>query len=552
MAMSDLQSKMETDRGQEFSTLTGEIVDSHAAPMVEFAEPSSGSLDHPSIPPSELHHNPEEEGVESGFSRRWLTLGAAAIALVGGGWFFLSRPSEHHAAVEAQTVPPIQVSTQTVTPQAIGGTESLTGTVEPVEVVTTTSRVMGQIISLPVKEGDRVKAGQVLAKIDVKDINAQRSQAQAAITQAQAGVTVAQAAETQAIAGEAQVAAQLNQAEAQLQQAQAQVRQTQAQLQQAQAQYRNAIAQKQSVQVELANAQLTQKRQVMLRQEGAIGQASLDAANTQVAVLQSRVEQAIAGIDQARQGVEQARSGIAQAQAGVNQAQAGIKRAQAAQSQAQAQVQQARAAINQARAQVEQARANKSQVTANLDYGTVTAPFNGVVTRKHTEVGAMAGAGQPIVTLENTTKQRFSVDVPESYISQIKQGDLVKIRLDPIKQVINGKVDRLIPAANPNSHSFNIKIALSSSGLISGMFGRLEIPGTTRQGISVPTTALIRRGQLEGVYAIDADNRALLRWVKTGKVHNGYVEIVSGLSSGDRVITSNLSQLQDGQAVNTM
>ena len=547
--MSNLQSGTETRRVEELSTLTGEIMDDRTAPLVKQNGETAGTLDLPAIPEKAEDESIDELIPAQKFPPKWLTIGAAALVAVGGGWFLLNRPAGH-PVVETSTNPPISVSTQVAAIQAIAGTQTLTGTVEPIEVVTTTSRVMGQIISLPVKEGDRVKAGQILAKIDVKDIDAQRNQATAAITQAQAGVTIAQAAQTQAIAGASQVAAQLNQAEAQLQQAQAQVQQAQAQRQQAQAQHRNAIAQKQSVQVELINAQLTQKRRVMLQKEGAIGQSSLDEANTQVAVLQSRVQQATASIDQASQGVSQATAGIAQAQAGINQAKAGITRSRAALAQAQAQIKQAAAGVNQARAQVQQAEASKSQVTANLDYGIITAPFNGVVTRKHTEVGAMAGAGQSIVTVENTAKQRFSVDVPESSTSQFKQGDRVTIRLDSIQQVINGTVDRLIPTANSNSHSFNIKISLpSNTALMSGMFGRLELPGTLRQGITIPSTALMRRGQLEGVYVMGSNNKATLRWVKTGKAQNNNVEITSGLSSGDRIITTNLPQLSDGQTV---
>jgi selenocysteine lyase/cysteine desulfurase/multidrug efflux pump subunit AcrA (membrane-fusion protein) len=408
-------------------------------------------------------------------------LGALSIALAGSGWLYLNRLAKDQTLETSTTTPPIPVATQTINERAVAGTQTLTGTVEPVEVVTTTSRVVGQIISLPVKEGDRVKKGQVLAKIDVKDLNAQQNQSTAAITQA--------------IAGENQALAQLNQAQAEL---------------------RNSIAEKQSVQVELTHAQLTQKRRIMLQKEGAIGQDSLDEANTQVAVLTSQLQQAT--------------SGIAQAEAGISRF---------------------RAAQAQARAQVKQAEASKSQATANLDYGVVTAPFNGVVTRRHTEVGAMAGTGQPIVTMENTAKQRFSVDVPESSLSQVKRGDLVAIRIDSIDRVIKGTVDRLNPAANANSHSFNVKIALpTTSTLMSGMFGRLTIAGTPRQGIRIPSSALIRRGQLEGVYVI-SNNQAILRWVKTGKTQNDIVEVISGLESGDRIITSNLSQLKDGQLVSS-
>jgi RND family efflux transporter MFP subunit len=442
--------------------------------------------------------NPVEAstGLATWLPNKWVAIGTTAIACVGGGWFYLNRSSAD--SIIAAKTPPLSVSTQVVTNRQVAGTQTLTGTIEPIEVVTTTSRVTGQIISLPVKEGDRVKAGQVLAKIDVKDLNAQQNQSTAAITQA--------------LASEGQAVAQITQA--------------QAQRQQIQAQYRNAIAQKQSVQVELTNALLTQKRRVMLQQAGAIGQSSLDEINTQVSVLQTRLQQSDATIEQTKAEVAQATAGIARSQA-----------AQAV-----------------ARAQVKQAEASKSQVTANLNYGIVTAPFAGVITRKHTEVGAMAGTGQSIVTLENTSKQRFSVDVPESSLSQIKPGNPVTISFDSVRQVMNGTVDRVIPTANPNSHSFNVKIALppTTSTLISGMFGRLALPVTLRQGIGIPSTALIRRGQLEGVYIVGKNHQAILRWVKTGKTQQQTVEVVSGLGSGDRIVTSNLAQLQDGQLVSSI
>ena len=82
-----------------------------------------------------------------------------------------------------------------------------------------------------------------------------------------------------------------------------------------------------------------------------------------------------------------------------------------------------------------------------------------------------------------------------------------------------------------------------------GMFGRLELPRSSRQGIAIPVSILIRRGQLVGVYVVDANHQAILRWVKTGKVQDERVEITSGLTEGDRIITSNLSQLNDGQEV---
>jgi multidrug resistance efflux pump len=194
----------------------------------------------------------------------------------------------------------------------------LTGTVEPMETVTLTSRVMVHIRQLTVQEGDRVSTGETLAVIDVADIQAQGSQALAGVNMAQANYQTAQA--------------RLQEARAQLLEAEA----------------------------ELADARLEQKRMRMLQREGAVSQQLLDKANTRVQMTQARIQQI--------------KAGIAQSQSSMNQAQA----------------------------QVKQAQAQVNQVSANLNYGTIVAPFDGVITRKHTEVGAMAGAGQPLLTLESS------------------------------------------------------------------------------------------------------------------------------------------------------
>lgn len=441
---------------------------------------------------------------------KWIAVAIliGSIALGGVAWFSLVRHSSESIPPETATTQPINVETKFVTKKSISDLRLLTGTIEPVETVTVTSRVMGQIKNLSVEEGDRVKAGQVIARIDVKDIQAQRDSAQAGIVQAHAGTIVAQAAQNQALSLASQAIAQSSQAEARKRQAEAQL---------------------DEAQVSLADARLNQRRMKMLRSEGVVSQSQLDEANTRVATIETRIQQAKALIEQTNREIDRAEAGVKQAEAGVEQARAGV---------------------TQSLSQLDRAKAEKEQTLANLDYGTVTAPFDGVVTRKHTEVGAMAGSGQPLVTLESTNRLRFSVEVPESLIAQVRQGDIVKVRLDAIDRALDGSIRQIIPSANPNSRSFTIKIALeNSANLIPGMFGRLELPDGNKETITIPIEALLRRGQLEGVYLVGVDRQAELRWVKTGKTSDGLVEIVSGLVTGDRIITSNLEKLSDGQPI---
>ena len=458
------------------------------------------------------------------FPRRWLRNGLVATAIglatAGGAWFYFGRQVAAPIATKSSP-PPLSVSTLVATSQAIVSRQTVTGTVEPGEVVTTTSRVAGQITSLPVKAGDRVNAGQVLAKIDDRDLTAREHQAAAAIAQAISGVNTAQSALTQAVASQTQLVAQIDRSRS-LQQ-------------QAQAQYRQASAQKKSVQSELNNARLTQQRLVTLQSAGAIGRSNLDAINTDVAILKSHLQQSTETISQAK--------------ADIAQASASIIRLQASQAQAHALVNQSIAIVSQAQAQVRRAEAGKSQAIANLRNGIVTAPFSGVVTYTYARVGAIASTGQSLVTVENTARQRFSIDVPESARWQIKPGTLARIGIEGIPTLIQGRVERVMPSANPNSQNFTAKIALPpTTSLRSGMLGRLTLEGVVHQGIKIPAAAIVRRGQQAGVYVVDVNARALFRWVR-GTTQDGIAEIVSGLSSGDRVVTSSLERIQDGQSV---
>jgi HlyD family secretion protein len=209
--------------------------------------------------------------------------------------------------------------------------------------VTLRSRVRGRILRLPVEAGDRVQPDQLLAEIDVDDIQAQQRQAESGVAQARTAVSVARSARSAA-------QSQLNQARASRQEALGQLTEAQAQLEQ---------------------ARVDQQRFTYLEAEGAVPQSRLDDVNTQVNTLEARVEQIQSAIAQADSAIGAAQAQVAQSDDEVNRA---------------------RERVNQAQAQVQQAR-------ANLDYGLVRAPFAGVVTQQHSEVGTLAGPGQPVVTL---------------------------------------------------------------------------------------------------------------------------------------------------------
>jgi len=166
----------------------------------------------------------------------------------------------------------------------------------------------------------------------------------------------------------------------------------------------------------------------------------------------------------------------------------------------------------------------------------------------------MAAPGTALLKVENPDRLQLEISVPEENLRFVQVGQPVQVRIDAVNQTLNARIEQIVPAADPNSRSFLVKIPLNNSGrLISGMFGRIALPlGEKQETILIPSNALIQRGQLQGVYVVntnDTHSTAVLRWVKTGQQRDGEVEIVSGLMEGDRIITSNINQLSDGQPV---
>ena len=184
-----------------------------------------------------------------------------------------------------------------------------------------------------------------------------------------------------------------------------------------------------------------------------------------------------------------------------------------------------------------------------LAYTKVIAPFDGVITRKHAEVGDLAAPGKPLLEMEDPRSLRLEADVPEAAISSIVSGAKLPVRIAGLTSELTATVSEIAPTADPNSRTFLVKCELpAGSGARAGQFGRLSVPLGTTTALRVPASALTQRGQLEMVFAI-VNNRAQMRLVKSGKRVGDEVELLSGVTKGDQVATENTGSLQDGQPV---
>jgi RND family efflux transporter MFP subunit len=205
-----------------------------------------------------------------------------------------------------------------------------------------------------------------------------------------------------------------------------------------------------------------------------------------------------------------------------------------------------------AAAGLKMAEAGLTELKVHLSYLSITAPSDGTVARKMIEEGDMANPGMPLISLESTGAMKVVAHLGEKDVSSVKLGDLVNIDVTSLDDaVFEGPLDKIIQAANPGSRTYDIEVILPDPDprLKSGMFARVSVPVGTRQAVLVPKSAVIKRGQLTGVWIVRADGIAHLRWVRLGRPIGDSLEILSGLAGDETVVLSTQQPLTEGDRV---
>jgi RND family efflux transporter MFP subunit len=184
-----------------------------------------------------------------------------------------------------------------------------------------------------------------------------------------------------------------------------------------------------------------------------------------------------------------------------------------------------------------------------LQYTGITAPFDGVVTRKLVEVGDLATPGKPLLEMENSSLLRFECEIPEALLDRVNMGSELPVRVDAAGAELNGKISEIAPSASAGSRTFLVKLDLpAAEKLRAGQFGRVRVPVRERPALLVAESAVVRRGQIESVFVVE-EGKARLRLVKSGRQMNGKIEILSGLSGGESVVVRDAHLLTDGVSV---
>ena len=382
------------------------------------------------------------------------------------------RGKDEAAAEKAPTVTGVKL--QTVRAAPVDDLYEATGTVRSRTTSVLSSKVMGTVRAVHVREGDRVRAGQVLVEIDDRDLAAGLRKAQAGLREAENALDEVERAI--AAAQSATAAAEANQ----------------------------------------ALAASTFARYRALRERRSVSQQEFDE-------VQARYKAATAEAERAGQMLASLR-----------------------------------AKKNQVLARIDQARADIAAAQVTVGYARVVAPINGIVTDKHAEVGMLAVPGAPLVTVEDDAHYRLEVTVEESSVGKIHPGDPAQVVIDAFgDRELTGRVAEIVPAADPASRSYTVKIDLPMEGgkdgtpslLRSGLYGRARFTVGQKQTLLIPQRAIVHRGQLIGVYVLDESNIARLRLIKTGKPYGERIEVIAGLSEGERIVVEKVGAISDGTRI---
>lgn len=219
--------------------------------------------------------------------------------------------------------------------------------------------------------------------------------------------------------------------------------------------------------------------------------------------------------------------------------------------QAKAALAQAEAMIEAARSRVQQSEAAVSQASLAQRDAQVIAPYDGQVVARMVDEGDLAAPGTPLLTIEQEGLFCADLLLPERYIQSVSVGTAVKVSVPALGDLeASGHVGRIVPAADAQSRSFEVKVAMPQGlDLKSGMFARVFIPVGGTGGLLVPAAAVVTEGQLTGLFIVDEKQIARFRLVRTGKTYGDRVEIISGLMEGQRYIPALPASIKDGMTV---
>jgi RND family efflux transporter MFP subunit len=197
---------------------------------------------------------------------------------------------------------------------------------------------------------------------------------------------------------------------------------------------------------------------------------------------------------------------------------------------------QATAELASAQAGLEASTARLEQAQEQLEYTQIRAPYSGIVTHRHVELGEIASPGQPVMSGISLEELRVIVDVPQSVIPAVRQGAAARVYL-PDGNVIKTAQITVFPFADMGSNTFKVRVDLpeETRALFPGMYVKTGFVVGERSELAIPKQAVVQRSEVTAVYTVTEDDHVHFRQVRLGRTLNGTVVVLSGLSEGERV-----------------
>jgi HlyD family secretion protein len=499
------------------------------------------------------------------FDKRIIGLIAALTAAAVGAGCGSQGPGSGGGAgaAKAAAPPPVPVFVSRVKTGDIDATIPVVGNLQTLFDVDLSPTTAGKLVSVFVREGDRVTKGEVVAQVDPTTAEAQVRQDQANLLSAIAKVGQAQAqyneSKTNAQVSIANAKSALSAAKTQLKKTivgdqPQQKQEAQDQVLQQQANYQNALD--------------AYNREKELYAAGAVAQADMENAeatyNVQKALLDSYKQNLSEALEGGRpEDVETARQTVVQDQQNLTNAIANA-----------ANVDVDYQAMVAAQAAVAQARAALASAQQDLANTSLVSTIDGVVAARNADPGQVAQPGTTVIEIVDLSTMYYQPTVSEDQFNQIAVGQEVDVNVDayPGKTFV-GKVAEIYPAASATTRQFSIRVNIPNEDdmLRPGMYARGSITvAVHRNVIVIPVAAMLPQSQGTGfeantssnglatgnttlppqmVYIVGPDNKAKECDLTLGIVNGESAEVLSGLNVGDPMIVKGQGELQDGDPV---
>ena len=218
-----------------------------------------------------------------------------------------------------------------------------------------------------------------------------------------------------------------------------------------------------------------------------------------------------------------------------------------------ARYQSAVAQLDLARAQTNQSTARLDELRINLANTVIVSPVNGFVARRAADPGAFVGQNAPVVDVVDIGRVRLVANIVEKDLNQVQAGDNTRVEVDAFPgEVFTGRIARVAPILDPATRTASIEVEIPNPGfrLKPGMYARVTVTTDERKdALLVPSTAVVDLGGQRGVFLAAENDTAAFRPVTVGIEEDTQVEILDGLTEGDRVVTTGAGALRNGDRV---